>query len=95
MNFNKEKILILGGGSNILFTQDFDGLVLKNEVKGFQLLSEDENHYEVKIGAGENWHNTVLKAVENNWSGIENLSPYPGKLRSCANAKHWGLWCRD
>src|SRR5690348_13256326 len=52
--------LILGGGSNILFTKDFDGLVLKNELKGIALIKEDEHHYYVKAAAGENWHQFVL-----------------------------------
>lgn len=72
------KLLILGGGSNMLFTQDYDGLVLKNEIKGIELLAEDDNHYFVKIGAGENWHQFVLHAIDHQWAGIENLSLIPG-----------------
>src|ERR1700732_949332 len=53
-------LLILGGGSNILFTQDFDGLVLKNEVRGIELIREDEQYVYVRVGAGENWHEFVL-----------------------------------
>src|SRR6059058_5718980 len=55
--------LILGGGSNILFTKDFDGLVLKNELRGIELIKEDENHYYVKAAAGENWHGFVLHCI--------------------------------
>jgi UDP-N-acetylmuramate dehydrogenase len=70
--------LILGGGSNILFTQDYDGLVLKNEITGIEKTGEDENFVYVKCGAGENWHRFVLHCIQNNWAGIENLSLIPG-----------------
>lgn len=75
-----EKLLILGGGSNILFTKDVDALVLKNNIKGFEIMQEDEDHVIVKSGAGEIWHEFVLKTIEQNWSGIENLSLIPGSV---------------
>jgi UDP-N-acetylmuramate dehydrogenase len=71
---------ILGGGSNILITKDFDGLILKNEVKGIEVIEENEEHVYVSVGAGENWHQFVLQAIENNWAGIENLSLIPGNI---------------
>ena len=71
---------ILGGGSNILLTKDFDGLVLKNEVKGIAKLKEDDEHIYVRVGAGENWHRFVLYCIENNWAGVENLSLIPGNV---------------
>src|SRR5258705_12117145 len=52
-------LFILGGGSNILFTRDFDGLVLRNEIKGVELVREDEHYVYVRAGAGENWHGFV------------------------------------
>jgi UDP-N-acetylmuramate dehydrogenase len=70
--------LILGGGSNILFTKDFDGLVLKNEIKGIEVIKEDDSHVFVKAAAGENWHRFVMFCVENNYAGLENLSLIPG-----------------
>lgn len=70
--------LILGGGSNILFTKDFDGLVLKNEISGIEKIKEDEKYVYIKCGAGENWHQVVLHCIENNWAGLENLSLIPG-----------------
>jgi UDP-N-acetylmuramate dehydrogenase len=73
-------MLILGGGSNLLFTKDFDGLILKNEIGGISLLEEDSNHYYVTAGAGENWHHFVLKCIENEWAGLENLSLIPGNV---------------
>jgi UDP-N-acetylmuramate dehydrogenase len=71
---------ILGGGSNILLTKDFDGLVLKNEIKGITELHEDIDHVYVKAGAGENWHQFVLYCIGKNWGGIENLSLIPGNV---------------
>ena len=75
---NKFPVLILGGGSNILFTKDFNGLVLKNNIAGIKIIKEDEHHVYVKVGAGENWHQFVLHCIKNNWAGVENLSLIPG-----------------
>jgi UDP-N-acetylmuramate dehydrogenase len=72
--------LILGGGSNILFTRDFEGLVLKNEMRGSDLIKEDGNHVYVKAGAGENWHRFVQYTLSRNWAGLENLSLIPGNV---------------
>jgi UDP-N-acetylmuramate dehydrogenase len=74
------KYLILGGGSNILLTKDFDGLVLKNEIHGIEVVKEDAEHVYIKVGAGENWHQFVLYCVQNNYAGIENLSLIPGNV---------------
>lgn len=76
----KHSLLILGGGSNILFTKDFDGLLLKNELKGIELVKEDANHYYVKAYAGENWHSFVCYCIEHGYAGIENLSLIPGNV---------------
>ena len=72
--------LILGGGSNILFTQNYPGLILKNEIKMRSLIKENNDFVWLKIGGGENWHQAVLWAVENGWGGIENLSLIPGTV---------------
>src|SRR5688572_24423546 len=72
--------IILGGGSNILLTKDFDGVVLKNEIKGIEIIKEDANHDYLKVGAGENWHSFVMFCVNNNYAGIENLSLIPGNV---------------
>lgn len=73
-------ILILGAGSNILFTENFDGLILKNEIKGIEKIKEDADFIYVKAGAGENWHQLVLFCLQNNWAGLENLSLIPGNV---------------
>ncbi len=70
--------LILGGGSNILFTKNVDGWVIKNEISGMEIIREDNDHVYVKTGAGENWHRFVLFCIENNLGGAENLSLIPG-----------------
>jgi len=70
--------LILGGGSNLLFTEDFNGLVIHPKVKGIKITEEDENSVLVKVGANEDWDDFVVWAVNNNYSGIENLSLIPG-----------------
>ena len=75
-----ESKLVLGGGSNILFTKDVDGLVLKNEMKGMELIKEDDEFVYVKAGAGENWHAFVMYCISNNWGGVENLSLIPGNV---------------
>ena len=77
---SKLQTLILGGGSNILLTKDFDGLVLKNEIKGITELHEDREYVYVKAGAGENWHQFVLHCIKRNWAGVENLSLIPGNV---------------
>jgi UDP-N-acetylmuramate dehydrogenase len=77
---SKLPLLVLGGGSNILFTGDFDGLVLKNNMVGIEELHEDEEHVYVRAGAGENWHRFVLRCISNQWAGVENLSLIPGNV---------------
>ena len=76
--FLSSDILVLGGGSNILFTKDYDGLVIKNKIKGKKILYEDQDSINLQIGAGENWHDLVMFCVDNGWGGIENLSLIPG-----------------
>lgn len=72
--------LILGGGSNILFTKNFDGVVVKNNIKGIELLKEDSEYYYLKVGAGEVWHQFVMHCIQKNYAGVENLSLIPGSV---------------
>ena len=76
--FKDLELLILGGGSNILFTKDFDGLVILNNIKGKEIIDQNQQSIFLKIGAGENWHQLVMYCVDNGWGGIENLSLIPG-----------------
>ncbi len=71
---------ILGGGSNILLTKDFDGLVIKNSLNGIETIKEDDDHVWLKCGSGEAWHSLVLHTIELGLSGIENLSLIPGQM---------------
>jgi len=83
-NFIKENpyktlpILILGGGSNILFTKNFDGIILKIETKGIEIIRENDESIFVKAKAGELWNDLVNFCVEKNFGGIENLALIPG-----------------
>jgi UDP-N-acetylmuramate dehydrogenase len=77
---NDFPFMILGGGSNILFTQNFAGLILKNEILGFEIVKKDGDSVFVKAGAGENWHSFVLRTIGLNLGGLENLSLIPGNV---------------
>ncbi|MBN7813158.1 UDP-N-acetylmuramate dehydrogenase [Algoriphagus sp. H41] len=74
------EVLILGGGSNLLLRGDFEGLVIKIELKGIQPVGEDQDHIWVKVGAGEVWQDWVSHAIAQNWAGVENLSLIPGTV---------------
>ncbi|OFY83832.1 MAG: UDP-N-acetylenolpyruvoylglucosamine reductase [Bacteroidetes bacterium RIFCSPLOWO2_12_FULL_35_15] len=78
--FVNSRKLILGGGSNLLFTKDFDGIVLKNNLKGIELVKEDVDHYFVRSAGGEVWHELVMYCIANNYAGLENLSLIPGNV---------------
>jgi UDP-N-acetylmuramate dehydrogenase len=72
--------LILGGGSNVLFVNDFKGVVIKNSSKGISVQDETEEHVLIKAAGGESWPEFVDHCVEHGWSGIENLSLIPGTV---------------
>jgi UDP-N-acetylmuramate dehydrogenase len=73
-------LLVLGGGSNILLTKPFNGLVLHIDFKGKEIIEETENLVLVAAKAGENWHEFVLWCVKNDFGGVENLSLIPGNV---------------
>ena len=73
-------LLVLGGGSNVLFTRDYDGLVLKNEISGISIVEENDEHVWVRAGAGENWHSFVCWCIDQGFAGVENLSLIPGSV---------------
>ena len=75
-----QRPMVLGGGSNILFTKNWDGSILYNQLRGIEVLEQNEDEVLINAGAGENWHRVVQFAVENNWGGIENLSLIPGSI---------------
>ncbi|MBI3887484.1 UDP-N-acetylmuramate dehydrogenase [Candidatus Microgenomates bacterium] len=76
----EENKLVLGGGANILFTKNFDGIVLKNNILGKKVINEDEKEIIIEAGSGEDWIEMVNWTTENDWSGIENLAYIPGTV---------------
>ena len=77
---SEKKKFILGGGSNILFTKNFEGLVLKNEIKGIEIVRENADYVYLQVGAGENWHEFVKYCIAKDLAGVENLSLIPGNV---------------
>lgn len=75
-----KKLFILGGGSNMLLTKDIDALVIHIDLKGKEVVSENDTHVHLKAMAGENWHEFVLYSIEHNYGGLENLSLIPGNV---------------
>ncbi len=72
-------LLVLGGGSNILFMGDFNGYILHNQIRGIEVVHEDEDQVLVRTGAGEVWHDFVEYCIGNGFAGIENLALIPGR----------------
>ncbi|MEO6070131.1 MAG: UDP-N-acetylmuramate dehydrogenase, partial [Chitinophagaceae bacterium] len=89
--------LIVGGGSNILLTADVSGLVLKNDIEGFEVVQEDDQYVFVKVGAGENWHQFVLECIKRKLAGVENLSLIPGSVGAAPmqNIGAYGVEVKD
>jgi UDP-N-acetylmuramate dehydrogenase len=92
-----EPLFILGGGSNILLTQDFDGLILANNIKGIEIIAEDKKSTSIAVGAGEIWHDFVLWSIQQNLSGIENLALIPGLVGASPmqNIGAYGMEVKD
>ncbi|HBF72838.1 UDP-N-acetylmuramate dehydrogenase [Alteromonas australica] len=81
--YRKDKpTYILGGGSNSIFTEDFEGTVLVNRIKGISHYDTDSHHF-LRVGAGENWHNFVTLCMQEKWYGFENLALIPGSVGAC------------
>jgi UDP-N-acetylmuramate dehydrogenase len=95
--FKSNQILILGGGSNILLTQNFEGLTVKNSIKGIEKIDENLEHILLKAGGGEVWHDFVMYAVNHNWAGVENLSLIPGTVGAAPmqNIGAYGVEIKD
>lgn len=89
--------LVIGGGSNILFTEDVQGVVLKVSIKGIQVLEENAQSVLVRAGAGMPWHDLVVIAIGNNWGGLENLACIPGTVGAAPvqNIGAYGVEARD
>lgn len=91
------QLLVLGGGSNILLTKDYEGIVLKNDLKGIQIVGENETEYLVKASGGEVWNDFVKYAIKNDMGGIENLSLIPGSVGAAPmqNIGAYGVEIKD
>ena len=88
---------ILSGGSNMLITEDIDALVLHINIKGIEIIARDKDYVELKVMAGENWHNLVLWTLEHNFGGLENMSLIPGNTGTAPiqNIGAYGVELKD
>lgn len=95
--YRDNPVLILGGGSNVLFTQPFAGLVVHVALRGIRVEHETEDEVWITAAAGENWHNLVTYCVESNYGGIENLSLIPGTVGAAPiqNIGAYGVELKD
>ena len=97
LNTKPSKLLVLGGGSNMLLTKDIDGLVLHINLKGIEICEKQNKTTTVKVAAGENWHNFVMWCLEQNLGGLENLSLIPGNVGTAPiqNIGAYGVELKD
>jgi UDP-N-acetylmuramate dehydrogenase len=95
--FKDNRKLILGGGSNLLLTKDYDGLVVKVSIPGIELEREDLHHYYLKVNAGVVWHQFVLYCIDHGYAGVENLSLIPGQTGAAPmqNIGAYGVELKD
>ncbi|WP_374398835.1 UDP-N-acetylmuramate dehydrogenase [Niveibacterium sp.] len=91
------QVLVLGGGSNMVFVSDFAGLVLQPMLRGRSLVGETDAHYLVRVGAGERWHDMVEWTLSQGWPGLENLALIPGNVGAAPiqNIGAYGLELTD
>jgi UDP-N-acetylmuramate dehydrogenase len=89
--------LHIGGGSNLLFINDFNGIILHSQIKGMQIVEDTDDTVLLRIGAAEIWDDVVAYAVSNGWGGIENLSLIPGEAGAAAiqNIGAYGVEIKD
>ncbi|MDP2724558.1 MAG: UDP-N-acetylmuramate dehydrogenase [Bacteroidales bacterium] len=95
--FPERKKLILSAGSNVLFSGDFDGLIMHNGIFGISVVSEESDHVILKVNGGESWPNLVEYTVEQGWGGLENLTLIPGKVGAAPiqNIGAYGVEVKD
>ena len=76
----QQDLLLIGGGSNLLFTRDYQGLACLIKTKGKEKIAEDDDYYYIRAQAGENWHDFVRWTIQQGYAGLENLSLIPGTV---------------
>lgn len=96
-DFRELPYLVIGEGSNLVFKEDFEGLVLNPQMNGFELVEKKDEEVVVRVGAAENWDNWVEHATQNGWFGLENLSLIPGSVGSAPvqNIGAYGVEIKD
>jgi UDP-N-acetylmuramate dehydrogenase len=92
-----EAVLHIGGGSNLLFTHDYEGTILHSAIKGIEVIDNTDKDVLVKVGSGEVWDDFVAYCVQQNWGGVENLSLIPGEVGASAvqNIGAYGAEAKD
>ena len=94
---NQLKTLILGEGSNTIFSTDYSGLVILNRIKGIEVLDEQSDSVKLKVASGENWHDFVKYTLQKKWNGLENLALIPGLVGAAPiqNIGAYGVEIKD
>ena len=100
LNYAKNQqlsVLVLGEGSNTIFENNYDGLVLLYRIKGIEIISQDADSVTIKVAAGENWHDFVRYSIEQGWFGLENLALIPGLVGAAPmqNVGAYGVEVKD
>lgn len=90
-------LLVIGGGSNLLFVDDFKGTVLHSSISDISVVAEDDENVHLRVGSGVNWDSLVEYTVNNGWCGLENLSLIPGEVGASAvqNVGAYGVEAGD
>ena len=96
-NKGQEDIFFLGGGSNVLFSKDYNGTIVHLSLRGKEIIEESDDSIIVEVCSGENWHEFVMWSIENNYGGIENLSLIPGNVGAAPiqNIGAYGVELKD
>lgn len=94
---NGSPVLHIGGGSNLLFLKDFEGIVFHNDIKSIEVLTESDNDVELRVGGGLVFDDLIVFALKNGWYGLENLSIIPGEVGASAvqNIGAYGVEAKD
>ncbi len=93
----RDRFIHIGGGSNLLFGGDYDGVVMHSAIRGLEVVAEDNEHVWIRVGAGYVWDDLVACCVAHGWAGVENLSAIPGEVGASAvqNIGAYGVEVKD